>query len=128
MAFLFRPITVSYRDEKGKKCNMMEAVVLDENGRPVLELYKPKRGKPRVHAKLRPGCRQVVEKSTKWYGRIKGPDGKLRPVPLHEDKGLAEEIYAQKNLEASRKRHGLIWYICGGYIDDGPLQRASTAR
>src|SRR5262249_36947995 len=106
MATLFKPTIISYRDADGLKCSLKDAAVLDEHSEPVTQEVQVK-GKQRKRNVLKPGCRRIVEKTSKWYGRIKGSDGKLKSIPLDEDKDLSKEILAKKQLEASRERQGL---------------------
>src|SRR5437899_7951655 len=93
MASLFKPIIISYRDPDGHKCSMEEATVPGPDGKRVLRKSE--------------GFRRLKTKSKKWYARIKGPDGKARPVPLDEDKDVANDLMHKLGTEASRERHGL---------------------
>ncbi len=78
MPSLFKSVTITYRDRKGKKCNKGD-----------------------------PGARKVRIKSDNWYGRYKDHKGKTVTCPLCPDKVKAKEILAKLVSDAAQVRHGV---------------------
>ena len=81
MASLFKPSGTVYQRSDGSKCNKTEAVQRDDNGQPVMETYRTKRGKLKQREVLKKGYRRVPYKSPKYYARIRHADGRVSQTP-----------------------------------------------
>ena len=55
-----------------------------------------------------PAAQRVDEKSTKWYGRYRSPDGIVREVPLFTDKAASRQRLAELERKAEHAATGLI--------------------
>jgi len=75
---LFKVRCIRYLNRDGRRCSKVEALAPGPDGNP----------------KLRSGYRRVANKSRKWYGQYRGPDGKVRRVPLAADKTAAGQMFA----------------------------------
>jgi hypothetical protein len=87
MASLVKPRVTSYWSPapNSRKVSKTEACIVDASGKAI----------------LKPGYKRKREKTSKFYGRVKG-----RLVPLHEDRDLAREMLAARILEAGKEAEG----------------------
>lgn len=61
----------------------------------------------RVSSKT-PGARRVKEKSTKWYGQYRSPDGAVHRVPLCKNKTAAQTMLAEIVTNSEKGQAGLV--------------------
>jgi len=55
-----------------------------------------------------PDAKRVDEKSSKWYGRLRSPDGIVREVPLFKDKTASRQRLAELERKAEQSDSGLL--------------------
>ncbi len=61
----------------------------------------------RVSSKT-PGAKRVKEKSTKWYGQYRSPDGTVHRVPLCTNKTAAQAMLSEHIANAEKGLAGLV--------------------
>jgi len=81
---LFKPTIVSYRLNGSTRTESGERVNKDT-----------------------PGAQRIKEKARNWYGRYRDSDGKVRTVPLCENKEAARQLLAKLVIDAKMNRAGL---------------------